>query len=102
MARGKKTARTKTSRRTTKAQTAPKQATTKSTPRAPRSDLNERELRFVDAFMGPAEGNGAKAASLAGYAAGSARITASKLLTKANVQAAINLRREALSRASIA
>lgn len=43
--------------------------------------------------MGEAAGNGAKAATLAGYAAGSAKVTASRLLTKANVKAAIDTRR---------
>lgn len=41
------------------------------------------------AYRGEAAGNGAKAAILAGYAKPSAKVTASKLLKKANVQAAI-------------
>lgn len=54
-----------------------------------RGELNERERRFVVAFMGKCKGNGAAAARAAGYAEKSARITASQLLTKPNVQKAI-------------
>jgi hypothetical protein len=54
--------------------------------------LSERERRFVEAFMGPAKGNGAAAARIAGYANRSARVTASRLLTKANIRRAIEAR----------
>ena len=54
--------------------------------------LNERERLFLAAFLGPAKGNGTKAAIIAGYAKNSARVTASKLLTKANIQAALAAR----------
>lgn len=64
--------------------------------------LTERERRFVEAFVGEAAGNGAKAACLAGYAKGSAKVTASKLLTKANVRAALTNLQEKAARASIA
>lgn len=52
-------------------------------------ELTDKEQRFVDALIGPAEGNGAKAAELAGYAKGSAKVTASRLLKKAKIQAAL-------------
>lgn len=51
--------------------------------------LTAREQRFVNAYLGEAAGNGQKAAELAGYAKKSARITASKLLKKANIRAAL-------------
>jgi len=51
--------------------------------------VNEKERRFVVAFMGECVGNGAAAARAAGYATKSARITAAKLLTKPNIKAAI-------------
>lgn len=54
--------------------------------------LSERERRFVEAYMGKAAGNATKAATLAGYAKGSAKVTASRLLTKANVRTAIDSR----------
>ena len=56
--------------------------------------LTERERRFVEAFMGPAAGNATDAAKRAGYAKGSAAVTASRLLRKANVQDAIKERAE--------
>jgi phage terminase small subunit len=61
----------------------------------PTPTLTERERRFVEAFMGTCAGNGAKAAIKAGYARGSAKVTASRLLTKANVRAAIAARTQA-------
>lgn len=64
--------------------------------------LTERERRFIEAYMGEAAGNGAKAAIVAGYAAGSAKVTASKLLTKPNVKQAFLERRDLVSNASIA
>lgn len=64
--------------------------------------LSERERRFVDAFMGEAKGNGTKAAILSGYRAHSARIQASKLLAKGNIQEAIAARVARLEQASIA
>ena len=48
--------------------------------------LNDREKAFVEAYCGVAKFNGAEAARLAGYAEKSARIKASKLLTKDNIQ----------------
>ena len=51
--------------------------------------LNVREAAFVLHFRGRARGNATKAALLAGYARGSARVTASRLLTKANIRAAL-------------
>jgi phage terminase small subunit len=66
--------------------------------------LTERERRFVEAFMGPAAGNGTEAARLAGYK-GSAPVLgvqSTRLLKKASVLAAIEQRRETLTDASIA
>lgn len=54
--------------------------------------LNEHERRFVDAFMGVEAGNGTRAAIRAGYSVRSARTTASRLLTRANIQAALAAR----------
>ncbi|MGH9313731.1 MAG: terminase small subunit [Vicinamibacterales bacterium] len=51
--------------------------------------MNARERAFVAAFLGPAHGVAYKAAIMAGYAKNSARVTASRLLTKANIQRAI-------------
>lgn len=50
------------------------------------ASINDREKRFCDLYLGPCKFNGTQAAIKAGYAKKSARITASKLLTKANVQ----------------
>ena len=55
--------------------------------------LTERERRFVDAYIGEAAGNGARAAILAGYARGSAKVTASRLLTRANVRVSLEQKR---------
>ncbi|MFZ5557679.1 MAG: terminase small subunit [Pseudomonadota bacterium] len=49
--------------------------------------LSERQARFVEQFA--LHGNAAEAARAAGYASASARVTACRLLTKANVQAAL-------------
>lgn len=54
--------------------------------------LSERERRFVEAYMGRSKGNATKAAVAAGYATNSAKVTASRLLSKANVRAAIEAR----------
>lgn len=51
--------------------------------------LNERERQFVAAYTGPSAGNAAAAAIAAGYSKKAARQIASRLLTKANVKAAI-------------
>jgi phage terminase small subunit len=67
--------------------------------------VTEKERRFVEAYMGAAAGNAAKAAELAGYSPKSARHQASRLLTKRNVQDAIaerQARRESLSDVSAA
>lgn len=61
-------------------------------PTHPTLSLSERERRFVDAFMGPARGNATEAARLAGYAKGSAHVTASRMLRKAKVRTAIEAR----------
>lgn len=47
-------------------------------------NLTERQKKFIDAYIKC--GNGTLAAVKAGYSENSARITASKLLTKANIQ----------------
>lgn len=58
----------------------------------PTQKLTEKERRFVRAYIGEAAGNGAKAAVLAGYAKNSAKVTASRLLTKANIRAALTVK----------
>jgi phage terminase small subunit len=70
----------------------------------PKPSLSERERRFVDAYMGDAQGNGTAAARLAGYK-GNAKVLgvqSTRLLTKANIQAAVTARRVALDSQSIA
>lgn len=61
--------------------------------------LSEQERRFVDAYTGPAAGNGTEAARLAGYqgAANVLAVQSTRLLKKANVQAAIEARRQRLT-----
>jgi phage terminase small subunit len=51
--------------------------------------LSEKERRFIDAYLGDCRGNGAAAAVAAGYKPDNARAQASRLLTKANVRAAL-------------
>src|SRR5438874_2404004 len=51
------------------------------------SFLTPKQLRFVEEYG--LDHNGAAAAVRAGFAPGSARVTASRLLAKANVQAAV-------------
>lgn len=58
------------------------------------ANLTPRQQRFVAAYV--AEPNGAAAAVKAGFAARSARITASKLLTKANIRSAVGTARREL------
>lgn len=59
--------------------------------------LTVRQARFVEEYA--ARGNGAAAAVAAGYAAGpSARVTASRLLTKANVKKALEAHTRGISR----
>lgn len=60
-----------------------------------RDALTPKELRFVDEYI--IDWNGSGAAVRAGYSPKTARQTASKLLTKANVQAAVQARMDALS-----
>lgn len=56
---------------------------------------------FVEAYAGEAEGNGAKAAEIAGYAKGnSAKVTASRLLKRADVRAAIANRQQEIANAA--
>ena len=57
--------------------------------------LGARQRRFVDEYA--IDHNGAAAAMRAGYSPRSARITASRLLTKANVRAAISERQTELA-----
>lgn len=56
--------------------------------------LSTRQLRFVDEYL--LDGNGAAAAVRAGYAPGSAKVTACRLLANANLQAVLRVRQEAL------
>jgi phage terminase small subunit len=58
--------------------------------------LSVRQKRFAAHYV--RHGNGARAAREAGYAPRSARIAASRLLTKDNVQAAIAAERRAYER----
>lgn len=60
--------------------------------------LTERQRRFVDEYM--ACGNGAEAARRAGYSEGIAKVQASENLTKQNVKAEIDRRRQELSEES--
>ena len=53
-----------------------------------RGNLNEREKHFVTAFI--QEPNGAKAARLAGYSPKTAKVQASRLLTRPHVRAEID------------
>ena len=55
--------------------------------------LTARQQRFVEAYI--LEENGAKAARAAGYSETSAKVTASRMLTNANVLAAIERARSA-------
>lgn len=54
--------------------------------------LDEMRRLFVEAFMGRCKGNGTQAAIAAGYAKGSAHVTASRLLRDAKVRRAIEER----------
>lgn len=62
--------------------------------------LNQRERKFVECYL--EIGNASKAAIQAGYSVRSSRATGTKLLNKANVQAAINDRMEELKSSKIA
>jgi hypothetical protein len=89
--------------KTTKTKTSAKKATTRTTrprrgPLTPETPLTPKERRFVLEYVG--DGNGAAAARAAGYAPGSAKVTASRLLTKANVQALVAIEREKLEAAT--
>lgn len=63
------------------------------------AELSRRQRQFVEEYASCR--NGAAAAVRAGYAPGSAKVTASRLLTKANVRAALG-RREADARRALA
>ena len=54
--------------------------------------LNERERRFIEAFMGEAAGNATEAAKIAGYSHKTARQIGSRLLSKVDIQEAISNR----------
>jgi phage terminase small subunit len=66
-----------------------------------RGKLTAKQRLFVQAFLGPAMGNGTKAAMLAGVPKVSARVMAHRWLTKANVQRAIVQRQEREERREI-
>lgn len=57
--------------------------------------LTPRQARFVNEFV--LCGNAAEAARRAGYRPGSAKVTACRMLTKANLQAAIAAKRQAVA-----
>lgn len=52
--------------------------------------LSIKQLKFVDAYA--LSGNASDAARQAGYSSGSAKVTASRLLTKTNVSEALSVR----------
>ena len=60
--------------------------------------LTERQRRFIEEYM--ACGNGAEAARRAGYSEGIAKVQASENLTKQNVKAEIERRRQEMSEES--
>lgn len=57
--------------------------------------LSERRAKFVDEYI--LDHNGSRAARIAGYAVSGARVTAHRLLTDANVKAAIALKKQDLA-----
>lgn len=57
--------------------------------------LNPKQKRFVDEYL--VDLNGAAAAVRAGYSPGCAKVTASRLLTRANVREALRERGEAIA-----
>ena len=59
-------------------------------------DLSVKQQRFVDEYL--VDCNGARAAVAAGYGVAGSRVAAHRLLTRANVQAAIKARQEVDSR----
>lgn len=63
-------------------------------------ELSEREKRFCELYAGGK--SGAEAATQAGYAPKSAKVQASRLLTKANVQQHLRLLSTQIEKASIA
>ena len=57
--------------------------------------LTERVIKFIDAYAGPAQGDGKKAAILAGYSPKCAAVLACRYLKDGDVQAAlVNRQRE--------
>lgn len=58
-----------------------------------RTPLTDHERAFVRFFCGAAAGNGAKAAVLAGYGKGGAKVRASRLLDKPQIRAALKRER---------
>lgn len=69
-----------------------------------RQQLNSRERAFVLKYLGEANGVGTVAAQLAGYTGGPAvlKVTASRLLTRANVRAAMKSIQDAREKQAIA
>jgi phage terminase small subunit len=57
------------------------------------TELTLRQTRFVDEYV--VSGNAAAAARAAGYAPNAAKVTACRMLTRANLQAAIEAKRRA-------
>jgi phage terminase small subunit len=58
-------------------------------------NLTQRQAKFVDEYV--LRGNAAAAARAAGYSADSAKVTACRMLTKANLQAAIAAKKQAVA-----
>jgi phage terminase small subunit len=48
-------------------------------------------MRFVAAYLGPAQQNASRAAKLAGYSKKTARFQGSRLLTRVNIQLEIDI-----------
>lgn len=64
--------------------------------------MTEKKRRFVDAFMGQAEGNATKAALLAGYSKSTAETQGTRLLADVEICRELDTRRDALKTAAIA
>lgn len=73
----------------------PKKKAARQKAEKPLEPLTYRQRMFVGYYAGEAKGNGTEAARLAGY--GSPRVEASRLLTNANIQAAIAARTAAVA-----
>ncbi len=64
--------------------------------------LNDRERRFVDAYMGSCSGNATQAAKAAGYSAKTARVQGPRLLSRVAVAAELAKRADRATQTAIA